>query len=169
MHAAQVHDEERIKRKKLASTKRIDETNPAAQLRAGQEKPVPVVDATARFLAPLDKLISNQPAGSTGRAMDSVQPADSSQHTLKNPDKVRVANMSTNAEDASKAFVDVKKKLKRKAESELSDTHIHSQKVPSQHITEKQKSPRIMDDTNMSYQPKPSLELPGPTGSDQPS
>ncbi|CAL9150353.1 unnamed protein product [Musa hybrid cultivar] len=164
-----VHDEERIKRKKLASTKRTDETNPASQLRAGQEKPVPVVDATARFLAPLDKLISNQPAGSTGRSMDSVQPADSSQHTLKNPDKVRVANMSTNPEDASKAFVDVKKKLKRKAESELSDTHIHSQKVPSQHITEKQKSPRIMDETNMSYQPKPSLELPGPTGSDQQS
>ncbi|KAJ8499518.1 hypothetical protein OPV22_010070 [Ensete ventricosum] len=54
-----VHNEERIKRRKLASTVRVDETNPAAQLQATQEKPDPIVDATAQFLAPLEKLVCN--------------------------------------------------------------------------------------------------------------
>ncbi|URD72120.1 hypothetical protein MUK42_24028 [Musa troglodytarum] len=92
-----VHNEERIKRRKLASTVRVDETNPAVQLQARQEKPVPIVDATARFLAPLEKLVCNQTAATTGRSMDCIPPSNSGHHVSKNPNKVRAVKVSTNS------------------------------------------------------------------------
>ncbi|WOK94578.1 ubinuclein-1 [Canna indica] len=167
-----VRDEERVKRKKLASTARVrvDETNSAAQLRAGQERPAPIIDSTAKYLAPLDKLVSSQAAGLTGRSVDSTSlSTESGHHALKHPDKIRGANMSTNHEDVSKPSVDVKKKLKRKLESELGETRVHPDRVLSQQVIEKQKSLKLADEANASCQLKTNLELPGVSGSNQPS
>ncbi|CAL9193495.1 unnamed protein product [Musa hybrid cultivar] len=132
-----VHNEERIKRRKLASTVRVAETNPAAQLQARQEKPVPIVDSTAQFLAPLEKLGCNRTAATTGRSMDCMPPTNSGHHVSKKPNKVRAVKVSTNSEDTSKASM---KKLK-KLEPELAETQVHSQKVPIQLVTEKQNFP----------------------------
>ncbi|CAL9083813.1 unnamed protein product [Musa acuminata var. zebrina] len=132
-----VHNEERIKRRKLASTVRVAETNPAAQLQARQEKPVPIVDSTARFLTPLEKLGCNRTAATTGRSMDCIPPTNSGHHVSKKPNKVRAVKVSTNSEDTSKASM---KKLK-KLEPELAETQVHSQRVPIQLVTEKQNFP----------------------------
>ncbi|CAL9144757.1 ubinuclein-1-like isoform X3 [Musa acuminata AAA Group] len=132
-----VHNEERIKRRKLASTVRVAETNPAAQLQARQEKPVPIVDSTAQFLAPLEKLGCNRTAATTGRSMDCIPPTNSGHHVSKKPNKVRAVKVSTNSEDTSKASM---KKLK-KLEPELAETQVHSQRVPIQLVTEKQNFP----------------------------
>ncbi|CAL9780546.1 unnamed protein product [Musa acuminata subsp. burmannicoides] len=134
-----VHNEERIKRRKLASTVRVAETNPTAQLQARQEKPVPIIDATAQFLAPLEKLGCNQTAATTGRSMDCIPPTNSGQHVSEKPNKVRAVKVSTNSEDTSKASM---KKLK-KLEPELAETQVHSQRVPIQLVTEKQNFPSV--------------------------
>lgn len=121
----------------MASTVRVAETNPAAQLQARQEKPVPIVDSTAQFLAPLEKLGCNRTAATTGRSMDCIPPTNSGHHVTKKPNKVRAVKVSTNSEDTSKASM---KKLK-KLEPELAETQVHSQRVPIQLVTEKQNFP----------------------------
>ncbi|XP_074563415.1 ubinuclein-1-like isoform X2 [Curcuma longa] len=160
-----VRDEERIKRKKLASAMRADESNPtsASQLRSGQERAPPATaDTAAKYLPPI-KLVPNQVAGSTSALVDSAQPyTDSIPPVVKNPDKARGVDVRTNPEDA-------KKKLKRKVESESSETRGHPERLPSQHVTEKPKSLKPMDDTNASNQPKPNLESPGVPNLDQAS
>lgn len=163
-HSAQVRDEERIKRKKLASAMRADESNPtsASQLRSGQERAPPATDTAAKYLPPI-KLVPNQVAGSTSALVDSAQPyTDSIPPVVKNPDKARGVDVRTNPEDA-------KKKLKRKVESESSETRGHPERLTSQHVTEKPKSLKPMDDTNASNQPKPNLESPGVPNLDQAS
>ncbi|XP_042464868.1 ubinuclein-1-like isoform X2 [Zingiber officinale] len=147
-----VRDEERIKRKKLASAMRADESNPASasQLRSVQERTPPATDSAAKYLPPT-KLVPNQVVSSTSAFVDSAQPyTDPIQPVSKNPDKTRGVDMRTNPEDA-------KKKLKRKVESESSETRGHPERLPSQHVTEKQKSFKHMDDTNASNQPKLNL------------
>ncbi|XP_008805861.2 ubinuclein-1-like isoform X2 [Phoenix dactylifera] len=163
-----VRDEERIKRKKLAAAVRV-ETNPAAQVWAGQERPV--TDSIGAVLISAGKLVSNPPPALLGRITDPTPPSSDSgqQHGLKNPDKVRGGSMSMILEDGSKAVVDMKKKMKRKSESELGYIHVHPRKVPSQHTKESHKSQKLTDDTNVSQQPKPVIPLPGVPGSDHAS
>ncbi|XP_010905321.2 ubinuclein-1-like [Elaeis guineensis] len=163
-----VRDEERIKRKKLAAAVRV-ETNPAGQVWAGQERPV--TDSTGPVLISPDKLVSNQPPALLGRITDPIPPSSDSgqQHGLKNPDKARGGSMGMIPEDGSKAVVDMKKRMKRKSESELGDIHVHPLKVPLQHAKERQKSQKLTDDTNVSQQPKPTIPLPGLPDSDHAS
>ncbi|XP_073102368.1 ubinuclein-1 isoform X2 [Elaeis guineensis] len=164
-----VRDEERIKRRKLAAAVRVEETNPgpAAQARAGQERPV--TDPTGPFLVSLDKLASNQLPASLGRTDPTPLSSDyGQQHVLKNPDKAKGGGMSVIPDDGNKAAVDVKKK-KRKLESDLGEIHVHPLKVPSQHTKERHKSEKPIDDPNVSQQPKPSIPLPGVPDSDQAS
>ncbi|KAG1328098.1 putative ubinuclein-1 [Cocos nucifera] len=166
-----VRDEERIKRKKLAAAARVEETNPgpAAQARAGQERPV--TDPTGPFLVSLDKLASNQLPASLGRITDPTPLSSDSgqQHILKSPDKAQGGSMSVIPDDGSKAVVDVKKKMKRKSESDLGEIHVHPLKVPSQHAKERLKSEKPINDPNVSQQPRPSIPLPGAPDSDQAS
>ncbi|XP_008783317.3 LOW QUALITY PROTEIN: ubinuclein-1 [Phoenix dactylifera] len=166
-----VRDEERIKRKKLAAAVRVEETNPgpASQARAGQERPV--TDPTGPFLVSPDKLVSNQLPASLGRITDPTPLSSDSgqQHVLKNPDKAKGGSMSVIPDDGSKAVVDMKKKMKRKSESDLGEIHVHPLKVPSQHTKERHKSEKLTDDTDVSQQSKPSIPLPGVPDSDQAS
>ncbi|XP_074571515.1 ubinuclein-1-like isoform X2 [Curcuma longa] len=153
-------DEERIKRKKLASAMRADESNPASQSRGSQEKTFPAIDTAAKYL-PTTKLVPNQVISSTSTAVDATPPyTDSIQPASKISDKARSADVRTNTED-------VKKKLRRKMESESSEPRVHPDKLPSQHAMDKQKSPKLADDTNASNHPKPNPESAGAPGSDQ--
>lgn len=91
---------------------RVDKSYPASQIRAGLEKPAPVVSTNNQAFASVEELNPNPP-GSSGKSLHSVHhPADSGfQHALKNPDKVRGVNISTNTnpENTSKTSVDAKK------------------------------------------------------------
>ncbi|XP_042427380.1 ubinuclein-1-like isoform X2 [Zingiber officinale] len=146
-------DEERIKRKKLASAIRAGESSPASQSRGSQEKTFPAIDTAAKYL-PTTKLVPNQVFCSTSTAVDATLPyTNSIQPVSKNSDKARNADARTNHED-------VKKNLRRKMESESSETRV-------QHAMDKQKSPKLPDETNASNHPKPNPESAGPPGSDQ--
>ncbi|KAG6487059.1 hypothetical protein ZIOFF_055641 [Zingiber officinale] len=153
-------DEERIKRKKLASAIRAGESSPASQSRGSQEKTFPAIDTAAKYL-PTTKLVPNQVLCSTSTAVDATLPyTNSIQPVSKNSDKARNADARTNHED-------VKKNLRRKMESESSETRVHPDKLLSQHAMDKQKSPKLPDETNASNHPKPNPESAGPPGSDQ--
>lgn len=143
---------------------RADDSNPAStsQLRGGQERTPTAVDTAAKYLPPT-KLVPNQVVGSTSALVDSAQPyTDSILPVSRNPDKTRGVDARTNPEDA-------KKKLKRKAESESNETRVHPERLPSQHVTEKQKSYKPMDDANAGNQPKLNLDSPAVPSSDQAS
>lgn len=129
---------------------RTDESNPASQSWGSQEKTSPAI-----------KLVPNQVISSTSTALDVTLPyTDPIEPVSKNSDKTRSADARTNLDD-------VKKKLRRKMESESSESRVHPDKLPSQHAMDKQKSPKLADDTNASNHPKPNPESSGAPVSDQ--
>ncbi|XP_072964294.1 ubinuclein-1 isoform X3 [Typha angustifolia] len=164
-----VRDAERIKRKRLASAVKVEDSNQAAQVRAAHERPV--IDYSGQVIVSPDKLITNQPLASIGKVVDPSPPLnDSAQYQgSKNIDKVKAGNSITAPDEGNRNAVDVKKKMKRKSESDLGEIQVHPAKIPSQHTMERQKSHKHTDETNASSEPKSSIQVSGLPSSDKSS
>ncbi|XP_072999691.1 ubinuclein-1 isoform X8 [Typha latifolia] len=164
-----VRDAERIKRKRLASAVKVEDSNQAAQVRAAHERPV--IDYSGQVIVSPDKLITNQPLASIGKVVDPSPPLnDSAQYQgSKNIDKVKAGNTITTPDEGNRNVVDVKKKMKRKSESDLGEIQVHPAKIPSQHTMERQKSHKHTDETNASSEPKSSIQISGLPSSDKSS
>lgn len=169
---SQARDVERIKRKKLAAAARLEGTSRGAQVQSVQMRPA--IDSTAQVVAPAEKSTTNQPVSPSGRAPEPASLSRDSglHHVSKHHDKAR-ASISTSLvlDNGSKTTVaDVKKKMKRKPESDLGGIHAHPTKLPSQHGKDRPISQKYSEDSNALHQPKQNLQLPGaPVSSDQQS
>ncbi|KAJ0969484.1 hypothetical protein J5N97_022361 [Dioscorea zingiberensis] len=134
-------DEERTKRKILASAVRVDESNLNAQVRAVQERAA--IDSSTQVNISLDKQIINQPYTSSGR-MAEPSPTNDFGHHLgsKHYEKMR-GNSSMATDDVVN---NVKKKIKRRLESDPGDTCAHPVILSQQDSKEKLKPHKHSDD-----------------------
>nr|CAD1838857.1 unnamed protein product [Ananas comosus var. bracteatus] len=140
-----VRDEERIKRKKLASAVRVEvNSQTSTQGRAIQERLA--IDSASHTIVSSNKPLSNQPLPLPTAEPRLIQGS-------KMIDKAQLGGSSAIAD------FDVKKKLKRKSESEPGETLVHPLKVDVQHGKERNKPHKLGDGANATNQAKLSPQV----------
>ncbi|XP_077231760.1 ubinuclein-1-like [Tasmannia lanceolata] len=173
-------DQVKMRRKKMSPSLKTEQTalgeaSLNAQPRVTQEK-LTIDSSTQVFTSP-DKLNFN-PTTSSQHHATSARSSNPSLNTstldLPKQDKVR-PRVSSAADEVGKAtdVTVLKKKLKRKPDSDLGEIHVHPMKVSSQHHekerhkSHKHSSNHLQPSSN--HQVKPSLPSSGIPGTEQPS
>ncbi|XP_039121062.1 ubinuclein-1-like isoform X2 [Dioscorea cayenensis subsp. rotundata] len=159
-----VRDEERIKRKRLALATRPDETL-SAQVRTGQERPAAESSSQLNILP--DKQLSNHINAPLGRPTESTQHMSAQGHHFgsENYEKARGSG-STNIMLTEDGYYNVKKKVKRRPESDQGEIQVHPVKPSYQDGKERHKPPKQGDDPSSNNLYRPNLALPAPSVSE---
>ncbi|XP_020572707.1 uncharacterized protein LOC110019410 [Phalaenopsis equestris] len=159
-HKLQVRNKERIERKKLTATAKLEKPSPSTQPQADQE----------RHLVPRplqDKPIPNLSTASQNKLND-PSPYRSEGSGSKHHENAR-GNSSDIISDGGSKMVsaDMKKNMKRKSEIE-GDCHAHPQKMLARPGKIKHNLHGPNNDSNPGLQPKPVVQMPASVASVQP-
>ncbi|KAM0946360.1 hypothetical protein DsansV1_C09g0094151 [Dioscorea sansibarensis] len=159
-----VRDEERIKRKRLALATRPDEAL-SVQVRTGQERPAAESSSQLNILP--DKQLTNHINAPSGRLTEPTQPMSAlGQHFGSEHYEKARGSGSTSTTLTEDGYYNVKKKVKRRPESDQGEIQVHPVKPSHQDGKERQKPPKQGDDPSSLNLYRPNLALPAPSVSE---
>ncbi|KAJ0972077.1 hypothetical protein J5N97_020036 [Dioscorea zingiberensis] len=153
-------DEERIKRKRLTSSMRADETL-SAHVRSGQERPAAESSSQLNILP--EKQLTNHSNSPLARPTEPTQPMNSFGPHLGSEHYEKARGGSTSMVVTEDGIYNVKKKVKRRSESDQGEIQAFPIKPPHQDGKERHKPQKQGDDANVSNLHKPNLALPAPS------